>query len=129
MYSLSTEEFCIKAAKTVGLSIAGVDIMFTNNNKTVLIEVNANFGFRIQKVTGINIAELMIDYTIKQAEIFAMKNKKKPLLENNEYINDLFLKAKGQNVSYTNRNKENKKILIKNVSDIHKIMIDTFQIQ
>ena len=126
--SKEVEEFCVKAAHTVGLSIAGVDIM-TDNNKTVLIEVNANFGFKIQKVTGINIAKLMVDYVINQSETFTLKTKKKPLLENNEYINELFLKTKGQNVSYTNRNKENKEILIKNVSDIYKIMIDTFEIK
>jgi ribosomal protein S6--L-glutamate ligase len=50
-----------KAAKAIGLSICGVDMMRSQNGPLVL-EVNASPGFSIEKVTGQNVAETIIDY-------------------------------------------------------------------
>jgi len=50
-----------KAAKAMGLSIAGVDMMRSDHGPLVL-EVNASPGFAIEKVTEKNIAKNIIDY-------------------------------------------------------------------
>ncbi|HEY5152342.1 MAG TPA: RimK family alpha-L-glutamate ligase [Candidatus Saccharimonadales bacterium] len=50
-----------KAAKAIGLSIAGVDMMRSDHGPLVL-EVNASPGFAIETVTEKNIAKNIIDY-------------------------------------------------------------------
>jgi ribosomal protein S6--L-glutamate ligase len=50
-----------KAAKAMGLSICGVDIMRSDRGPLVL-EVNSSPGFGIEKVTGRNVAEKIIEY-------------------------------------------------------------------
>lgn len=56
----------IRAAKAMGLGIAGVDIMRSNRGPLVL-EVNASPGFGIEKVTKRNIAGKIIDYVEQNA--------------------------------------------------------------
>ena len=51
----------IKAAKAMGLHIAGVDLMRSNRGPLIL-EVNASPGFGIEQVTGRNVAEKIIEY-------------------------------------------------------------------
>ncbi|MDO4870639.1 MAG: 30S ribosomal protein S6--L-glutamate ligase [Candidatus Saccharibacteria bacterium] len=51
----------VKAAKAMGLSVAGVDLMRSERGPLVL-EVNASPGFGIEKVTGRNIAGKIIEY-------------------------------------------------------------------
>lgn len=50
-----------KAAKAMGLAICGVDIMRSNRGPLVL-EVNSSPGSGIEKVTGANVAEKIIEY-------------------------------------------------------------------
>ncbi len=54
-------KIAVKASKAMGLGIAGVDIMRSNRGPLVL-EVNASPGFGIEKVTGRNVAEKIIEY-------------------------------------------------------------------
>lgn len=56
----------IKAARTMGLSICGVDMMRSDRGPLVL-EVNPSPGFGIEKVTGRNIAEKIIEYIEQNA--------------------------------------------------------------
>lgn len=60
---LTPEEkrIAVKAAKAMGLHIAGVDLMRSSRGPLVL-EVNASPGFGIEKVTGRNVAEKIIEY-------------------------------------------------------------------
>jgi len=51
----------VKAAKVMGLHIAGVDLMRSARGPLVL-EVNASPGFGIEKVTGRNVAAKIIEY-------------------------------------------------------------------
>jgi ribosomal protein S6--L-glutamate ligase len=51
----------IKAAKAMGLSICGVDMMRSKRGPLVL-EVNPSPGFAIEHVTGRNVAEKIIEY-------------------------------------------------------------------
>ncbi len=56
-----------KAAKAMGLSICGVDLMRSNRGPLVL-EVNASPGFGIEPVTGRNVAEKIIEYVEQNAK-------------------------------------------------------------
>lgn len=60
---LTAEEkrIVVKAAKVMGLHVAGVDLMRSERGPLVL-EVNASPGFGIEKVTGRNVAEKIIEY-------------------------------------------------------------------
>jgi ribosomal protein S6--L-glutamate ligase len=55
------KKVAVKAAKAMGLNIAGVDLMRSNRGPLVL-EVNASPGFGIEKVTGRNVAAEIIEY-------------------------------------------------------------------
>ena len=55
------KKVAINAAKAMGLHVAGVDIMRSARGPLVL-EVNASPGFGIERVTGRNVAEKIIEY-------------------------------------------------------------------
>ena len=55
------KHIAVKAAKAMGLHIAGVDLMRSDRGPLVL-EVNASPGFGIEKITGRNVAEKIIEY-------------------------------------------------------------------
>ncbi len=55
------KKIAVRAAKAMGLHIAGVDLMRSERGPLVL-EVNASPGFGIEKVTGRNVAEKIIEY-------------------------------------------------------------------
>ncbi|MDK2899328.1 MAG: ribosomal protein S6--L-glutamate ligase [Patescibacteria group bacterium] len=65
-------KMAVKAAKAMGLNIAGVDLMRSNRGPLIL-EVNASPGFGIEKVTGRNVAGAIIEYV----EMNAKRNNKK----------------------------------------------------
>lgn len=56
----------LRAAKAMGLSICGVDMLRSDRGPLVL-EVNSSPGFGIEKVTGRNVAEKIIDYIEQNA--------------------------------------------------------------
>lgn len=66
------KKIAVKAARAMGLQIAGVDLMRSKRGPLVL-EVNASPGFGIEKITGRNVAAKIIDYIDHNA---ARKNKK-----------------------------------------------------
>src|SRR4029077_21236957 len=55
-----------KAAKAMGLQICGVDMLRSKRGPLVL-EVNASPGFGIEKITGHNVAEKIIEYVEQNA--------------------------------------------------------------
>src|SRR3990167_6126966 len=55
------KKVAIKAARSMGLAICGVDLMRSRRGPLVL-EVNSSPGFAIEQVTGRNVAEKIIDY-------------------------------------------------------------------
>ncbi len=71
---LTPEErkMAIKAAKAMGLNVAGVDMMRSARGPLIL-EVNASPGFGIEKVTSRDVAGAVIDYV----EIHAKRRNKK----------------------------------------------------
>jgi ribosomal protein S6--L-glutamate ligase len=66
-------EMAIAAAKTMGLVVAGVDMVRSKNGPLVL-EINSSPGLEgIEKTTGIDIAKLIIDYLEKHAHPLSKK--------------------------------------------------------
>jgi ribosomal protein S6--L-glutamate ligase len=63
-----------KAAKAMGLSVAGVDMLRSESGPLVL-EVNASPGFGIEQVTGRNVAASIIEYTEHSAKTGRRKDK------------------------------------------------------
>ena len=57
----------IKAAKTMGLSICGVDLIRSKRGPLVL-EVNSSPGFGIEQITSRNVAEKIIEYVEQNAK-------------------------------------------------------------
>lgn len=55
------KKVAVRAAKAMGMHVCGVDIMRSGRGPLVL-EVNASPGFGIEKVTGRNVAEKIIEY-------------------------------------------------------------------
>jgi len=64
----------IKAAKSLGLSVAGVDIMRSDRGPLVL-EVNASPGFGVEKITGRDVATPIIEYVEQNARRGQKKDK------------------------------------------------------
>lgn len=62
----------VKAAKAMGLNVAGVDMMRSERGPLIL-EVNASPGFGVEKVTGRNVAGAIIEYVEMNAK---RRNKK-----------------------------------------------------
>jgi ribosomal protein S6--L-glutamate ligase len=64
----------IRAAKSMGLDIAGVDLLRSNHGSMVL-EVNASPGIEgIEKATGKDIASMIIEYIEKNAKPYNKKS-------------------------------------------------------
>jgi ribosomal protein S6--L-glutamate ligase len=67
--SAEMEELAVRTAKTLGLGIAGVDIIESDKGPMV-IEANVNVLFRgLVEVTRTNVAEHIIEYMKEEAEI------------------------------------------------------------
>ena len=61
------EQQAVRAARVLGLNIAGVDLLEGNNGPLVL-EVNSSPGLEgIEKASGINVAGEIIDYVMSEA--------------------------------------------------------------
>jgi len=73
---LTDEErkMAIKAAKAMGLNVAGVDLMRSERGPLIL-EVNASPGFGIEKVTGRDVATPIIEYIERNAKRGHKKDK------------------------------------------------------
>lgn len=63
-----------RAAKAMGLQVCGVDMMRSSRGPLIL-EVNASPGFGIEKVTGRNVAEPIIEYIEQNARAHRKKDK------------------------------------------------------
>ena len=60
------EEQAVRAARVLGLNVAGVDLLESNNGPLVL-EVNSSPGLEgIEKASGVNVAGAIIDYVMSE---------------------------------------------------------------
>ncbi|WP_096202798.1 ATP-grasp domain-containing protein [Bacillus sp. FJAT-45350] len=61
------KELAIACSRTLGTNFAGVDLLFGENDKRYICEVNSNAHIRsIFDCTGINVADTMIDFIIEK---------------------------------------------------------------
>jgi ribosomal protein S6--L-glutamate ligase len=56
------KDICIRAAEACGLAVAGVDIMKDKEGTTYVIEVNSNYGYHVETITGDDISTPLIEY-------------------------------------------------------------------
>lgn len=141
--SESDKNICIRAANAIGLSVCGVDLLRTKD-KTYVIEVNSNFGFKIQKITKQPIAKYIIDYAVKQANLHAEAKVKTDIAQRTintmqdsilelskrlaTYEEGEFAKLaeeyQGETISYLNKHGDKRKRTIRKSRDIFKIAED-----
>ena len=67
-------KMCVRAARAMGLIVAGVDLMRSQRGPLIL-EVNASPGFGIEKVTKRNVAGKIIEYIERNAKRQPRKDK------------------------------------------------------
>jgi ribosomal protein S6--L-glutamate ligase len=71
------ERLALLSAKSVGLEIAGVDLLESSAGP-LLLEVNSSPGFQeLEKSTGINVAEMMIKMCVRKASNGRRRAKRK----------------------------------------------------
>lgn len=56
------QEICIKSARACGHEVAGVDLMRDKDGKSYCIEVNSNYGYGVETITGVDISTPLIEY-------------------------------------------------------------------
>lgn len=60
-------EMAETVSEAIGLAYAGIDLMFGPKGEPVLAEVNSNAFFtEIEKVSGVNVTRLLVEYILKQ---------------------------------------------------------------
>jgi ribosomal protein S6--L-glutamate ligase len=52
--SKEDQDLCIKAAHSIGLNVAGVDLMKAEDGTSYIIEINSNPGVKVIDITGVN---------------------------------------------------------------------------
>lgn len=66
--SREMKQIAVKAAKAVGLDIAGVDMMVDQNGNIMVVEVNYSPGFKgLEKTTRLDIADRIINHSLDLA--------------------------------------------------------------
>jgi len=155
--SQEEQDFCVKCAKTLNLQTAGIDFM-KDESGFRLIEVNGNYGFTIQSITGVNIGMELINFidcekTFQKQKQIDFPNKKDLMLRfQEEEIDRLMMKiqkqsetiksilkepklltyykmAKNKEIEYIDSNNNEKVIKVEHPQDIYQIMLDMFQLQ
>ncbi len=103
-YVMSEQEADLaeKAAKALGLSVAGVDIV-PSGSKRVIIEVNTSPGFIIEDISGVNVAKRIVQLAVVGARRGDKTKRQKIFEELNKpiYIRSLSGNPIGQNESLT----------------------------
>jgi len=66
--SEKTRQTAIDALRSINTSVAGVDILITEDNREYVLEVNHSPGFEgMEKATGQNIAKIFLEHAISRA--------------------------------------------------------------
>ncbi len=137
------KNLCVRASKAIGLSVAGVDFLRDKTGKPYLIEINSNFGFKVQEITGVDVADKIIRHVeLNYFNGIQQKNDLKSLLSENQMLkkrlelfsNDqnlsrIYRQVKGNQVTFTDRNNKPRRRMVNSPDDLFRIMTDTFQIK
>lgn len=156
--SQEDKDFCVKCAKVLGLKTAGIDFMKDPNGQTRLIEVNGNYGFHIQEVTGINLGAKLIELIEEEYERFKPENLNFPTKQEilnreqntkierlqksfdycknelhyflkNPKISEIYRSNKGKSLIYTNSEGARTEKRVSEVKDLYAIMVDILKIK
>jgi len=94
--SETDKQICIDAANSCGLSVAGVDIMKDAHGNTFVIEVNGNYGYKVQDITKVDISTPLIEYCEKNGKGKRQANESEPKKENSfmNKVTSLFVTEK-----------------------------------
>lgn len=151
------QDFCVKCAKTLNLHTAGIDFMRDTDGNFKLIEVNGNYGFTIQEITGVNIGDELIKFIEIEHENFKenkivyptkkdiiirdflkvtqeltaaleKKNDEVEFIMKNKSLMENFVKSKGKEITYIDKEGVSKAKLIEQPKDLYYIMLDMFQL-
>ncbi len=151
------QDLCVKCAKTLNLFTAGIDFVRSDDGFK-LIEVNGNYGFHIQDVTGVNIGEHLVDFisserTVQKQEkidfpskndllirfqedkidqmIKAIQKQKQTIdsiLKNPKFLS-YFKMAKDKEVEYIDSNNIDKVMKVESPKDLYDLMLNTFRLK
>ncbi len=86
------KDICVRASEACGLKVSGVDLLKDKDGNSFVIEVNGNYGYRIEKITNVNISVPLI--------MFCEANYNKEI-KNNVFPNN---KKKVTNISWKKTN-------------------------
>lgn len=81
--SEADQEICIRACNSVGLKCAGVDLIKDQDGQTFVIEINGNYGYKIESITQTDISTPLIEYCEREH-----KNKPNPMVTQQAKEND-----------------------------------------
>ncbi len=150
LIKLSTDDeiTCVKASKTIGLEVSGVDLIKDTKGITYLNEINSNFGFKGQKITGVDIGEHLIGYlenrelTGKTAQPKSpnyyyeqLRTQNRSLWNNlqffieNRRMKELFESTKDKSISYKDILGKTILLKVKNIYDLYRIVFETFNVK
>lgn len=150
------QDFCVKCAKTLNLHTAGVDFI-RDENGFRLIEVNGNYGFTIQTITGVNLGEALINFigcekqfqkekqidfpTKKDLIVRFQENEIEKLIKDvelktqeinsllkNEKLLSYYKLTKGKQIAYTDITNAKKVKKIESPNDLYHLMLDMFKL-
>jgi ribosomal protein S6--L-glutamate ligase len=60
--SKEDQEMCVKAARACGHEVAGVDLIKNKDGLSYVLEVNSNYGYEIEEITGVDVSTPLIEY-------------------------------------------------------------------
>jgi ribosomal protein S6--L-glutamate ligase len=146
--SMDDQIICVKASKAISMEVSGVDLIKDTKGITYLNEINSNFGFKGQKITGINIGEHLITYIENRKQPANVTPPKAPdiyfeqlraqnrimfqklqFFTENKRIQELFEATKGKDIDYRDLTGRPTRQTIKSSYDLYKIIFDTFLIK
>lgn len=154
--SQEEQDFCVKCVKTLNLHTGAVDFMRDENGYR-LIEINGNYGFTIQSITGVNLGKELINFigcektfqkqkqidfpTKKDLMLRFQEDEIEKLLNNiqtkkesidsllkNQKLLSYFKMSKGKEIEYLDSNNTEKMKKIESPQDLYEIMLDMFKI-
>ena len=116
---------CIRAAKAIGLEMAGVDLLKDKRGQSYLIEVNANFGFKGQQITGVNFADEMVKFIENKAKSFYTLQHSP---YSDKYFSEILPKILDKRIFYVDRANKQRSVIVRSMKDLEHVMLSSFSV-
>jgi ribosomal protein S6--L-glutamate ligase len=124
--SEADKTLCVKAAKALGLELCGVDLMKDQKGKTYLIELNSNYGWKIEKICGVDIASEIVKHI--EQRVGTIGNRKTDMSESRKYVEQLLPQVIGKKIHFIDRSNRKRSLTVRSVQDLESVMYDTFRL-